>query len=102
MNASVAPFTRLLTLYGLANNLGSFCLVLLFHWPITVSMAQYIAILHYINLPTKVEISIFILCVYVQQGYVFGCVGLCSYIYIYICVDKKTGCLAPYHSQISR
>ena len=41
------------TLYCLANDLESFRLVLLFHWPVTVSVAQYTAILHYINLPTK-------------------------------------------------
>ena len=31
------------------------------------------------------------LCAYAQQGYAFGCVGLCmcAYIYMYICGQKK-------------
>ena len=29
------------------------------------------------------------LCAYVQQGYVFGCISLCTYIHTYMYVDKK-------------
>ena len=39
--------------------LESFRWVLLFCWPVTVNVAQYTAILHYINLQTKVGISSF-------------------------------------------
>ena len=35
--------------------------------------------------------SIVTLCAYAQQGYAFGCVGLCSYVctYIYVCQQKN-------------
>ena len=33
-------------------------------------------------------------CAYVQQGFAFGGVGLCTY------VCKKISCLVPYHSKI--
>ena len=43
------------------------------------------------------------LCMYTQQGYVFGCISLCAYMYmcVYMYVNKKTGCLVPYRLKIS-
>ena len=34
-------------------------------------------------------LPIITLCAYAQQGYAFGRVGLCTYVYVYIFVDKK-------------
>ena len=47
------------------------------------------------------------LCPYVQQHYVFGRVGLCTYMYvcIYVCeyiCGQKMGCLGSYRWKISR
>ena len=44
-------------------------------------------------------LNIVTLCAYAQQGYAFGRIGLCTYVYVYIFVDKKPGCLVPYRSK---
>ena len=43
----------------LGQRLGSFRWDLLFCWPVTVNVAQYAAVLHYIHLSAKVEIGHF-------------------------------------------
>ena len=40
-----------------------------------------------------VGMVIITLCAYAQQGYVFGRVGFCIYMYNCVYVAKKTGCL---------
>ena len=42
------------------------------------------------------------LCAYAQQGYVFGRVGLCIYMYNYMCIcGQKNGCLRSCYLKIS-
>ena len=95
--------------------LGSFCWVLLLCWPVTVNVAQYTAILHYINLQTKVGISSFSLysceCYWVWFSCLLTTQSWCMkytrvsvplihprnivqiyiyiYIYIYICTKRR-------------
>ena len=42
---------------------------------------------------SRPSVPLITLCAYAQQGYVFGCIGLCMYVCIIVCiyVDKKTG-----------
>ena len=53
---------------------------------------------HVCMLCNRSLIIVITLCAYAQQGYVFGRVGLCMYVY----VDKKMGCLESYHQKIFR
>ena len=49
---------------------------------------------------TKHNFYVITLCVYAQQGYAFGRVGLCMYVCVYMW-QKKSTCLVPYRSKNS-
>ena len=54
--------------------------------------------LYYVFSLGKLEMRLCVvtLCVCAQQVYVFSRISLCTYIYVYSCIDKKTGYLVPY------